>query len=682
MIFPSVNTLLAYLMLIFSRMRLPFLSCLLIVWVSSAFGQNVKTFLDKGDRFFGRGDFKSAMQNYENAERIAPNDAKIKYRMGHVYLSLGNDVKALPYFEESFRIQPNVDPDIDYFLGSALQMNFRFYSAMEHFKKYRQKNKKMADMVDFKIRECQLGDSLLNNPILCAVKVLEWPVNSVYRDYGPALPSDESKLIFTSARDTLKFDKKYGVVFEDVLISHKQGSSWSVPEQISPKINETSHDAVTYLTPDGKTIFLYYEKGNGDLYQSIHDGNDWSEPGSMGPEINTLSAETSGCLSTDGKKFYFTSDRHGGQGGLDIYVAEKLESGAWSNVKNLGPTINTPGNEDAPFIHPDGTLYFSSDGQPGLGDYDIFKSELKEGKWSKPVNLGYPINTPKLENHFFLSVDKKRGYFSSVRHEGVGNSDICEVTFFDPPPKKEVPVVVQKEEPVKETPRKDEFSDAIVSLQKDLGLASKLIGKVIDADNAKPLRAQITLVDNKTNTVKERVYSNDSTGEFSIVIPHGGNYGINTSVDGYLFNSLNFEVPLYSEEQEIETAILMQRVTVGSKAVMKNIFFDVGKAVLKDESISELERILDLLTNNPGVKLQINGHTDNSGNAVTNKALSLKRAETVMGFLVTRGVDHKRLKAVGFGQERPIVSNDDETSGREINRRTEIEVLETEAGKN
>jgi outer membrane protein OmpA-like peptidoglycan-associated protein len=221
-----------------------------------------------------------------------------------------------------------------------------------------------------------------------------------------------------------------------------------------------------------------------------------------------------------------------------------------------------------------------------------------------------------------------------------------------------------------------------VSLQKDLGFASKLVGKVIDADNAKPLRAQITLVDNATNTVKERVYSNDSTGEFNIVIPHGGNYGINTSVDGYLFNSLNFEVPMYSEEQDIETAILMQKVTVGSKAVMKNIFFDVGKADLKNESLSELEHILDLLTNNIGVKLQINGHTDNSGNAASNKTLSLKRAETVVAFLVARGIEPNRLKAVGYGHERPIVSNDDESGGREINRRTEIEVVETEAGKN
>jgi outer membrane protein OmpA-like peptidoglycan-associated protein len=174
------------------------------------------------------------------------------------------------------------------------------------------------------------------------------------------------------------------------------------------------------------------------------------------------------------------------------------------------------------------------------------------------------------------------------------------------------------------------------------------------------------------------VYSNDSTGEFKIVLPHGGNYGINTSVDGYIFNSLNFEVPLYSDFQEIETAILMQKVTAGSKVVMKNIFFDIGKAELKNESRGELEHILDLMENNPGVKLQINGHTDNSGNAQDNKTLSAKRAETVVAFLVARGVDTARLKAVGYGQEKPIVSNDDEHGGRAINRRTEIEVLENQ----
>jgi len=193
-----------------------------------------------------------------------------------------------------------------------------------------------------------------------------------------------------------------------------------------------------------------------------------------------------------------------------------------------------------------------------------------------------------------------------------------------------------------------------------LGFASQLIGKVIDGDDAKVLKAQITLIDNKTNTVLERVYSNDSTGEFKIVLPHGGNYGINTSVDGYIFNSLNFEVPMYSDIKEIETAILMQKVTAGSKVVMKNIFFDIGKTELKNESRGELEHILDLLENNPGVKLQINGHTDNSGNAQTNKVLSTQRAETVVAFLIARGVDPSRLKAVGYGQEKPIVSNDDE----------------------
>ena len=325
-----------------------------VAFVGSA--QTLKSILEKGDKLFSKGDYKSALQIYKSAEKLAPNDPKVKFRIGEAYLSSGAEGKALPYLEEAYRLQPDVDPDIDYFLGLALQSNFHFYKAIEHFKKYKTKNKKLALIADHKIKECRMGDSLMINPVSCVIKVLEWPINSPYQDYGPALPVDESELIFTSARDTSKFDKKNRLIFEDVVLSKRLRGGWSVPEVISPKINDTFHDAATYISPDGKNIFLYYEKGNGDIYNSSFDGNEWSTPVSMGPEINTVSWETSGCLSPDGKKFYFTSDRPGGFGGLDIYVSEKLANGAWGKAVNLGDAINTPGNEDAPFMHQGGTL--------------------------------------------------------------------------------------------------------------------------------------------------------------------------------------------------------------------------------------------------------------------------------------------------------------------------------------
>lgn len=649
-----------------------------------AFAQDakeLKAILDKADKFYEKADYKMALESYYEAEAKSPHDPKIKFKIGQTYLSAGAESKALPFLEEAYRMVPTIDPDIDYYLALALQANSHFNRAIDHFKKFKAKNKKFNTIASHKIQECQLGDSLMRNPVLAVIKVLEWPINSPYQDYGPVLNASEDHLVFTSARDTMQVDKKYRTYFEDILHSTRSGDAWLVPQKLSPNINDQFHDAATYLTPDGKTVFLYYEKGNGDIYQSSFNGGEWSPPVSMGKEINTVSWETSGCLSPDGNRFFFTSDRPGGQGNLDIYVSERLPNGQWGKAINLGPKVNSPGNEDAPFMHPDGTLYFGSDGHVGLGDYDIFKSEFKNGQWSKPLNIGYPINTPKFENYFFLSNDKKRAYFSAMRNEGVGNSDICMVHFLDPPPPPpadEPVVAVAKPDTTKEAEAiGDEFVDSMISFQKDLGFATQLTGRVIDGETAASLRAQIILVDNKTNKVISRVYSDPTTGEFKIIIPHGGNYGINTSVTGYLFNSLNFDVPTFTDYQEIETAILMQRAEIGSKVVLKNIFFNVGKADLKIESIGELESILNLMEKNPGVKLQINGHTDDSGDDATNKALSLKRAQAVEAFLVQRGIDSQRLRSVGYGEERPIVSNDDESGGREINRRTEIEVFET-----
>lgn len=657
----------------------PLLAFLLTVGLL-ANGQN-RSSVDLADKLFAKGEIEKALSLYQQAAESNPNDPKLTFKIGLAHLSGATKFQALPFLEKAYNANPAIDPDINFYLGMAYQLDGKFNHAIKRFDDYRKKNKRMATIASHKIRECQLGDSLMRHPILCTIRVLEWPINSPFQDYGSVLNGDETQLIFTSARDTSNVDFRFkNTYFEDILRSQKMNGNWTVPDKVSSNVNDQYHDAVTYLSPDGKTMLLYYEKGNGDIYHTKFDGRDWSVPVPLPEEINGNSWETSGCLSSDGRMLIFASDRPGGIGDLDLYSCTLLDNGKWSKPVNLGPGVNTKGNEDAPFLHEDGTLYFGSDGHPGMGSTDIFKSVYKDGAWQKAVNMGYPINSSESDNYFVLSQDKKRGYFSSIRNEGVGQADLCEVTFLDPPPvvveAAPEPTPVETSEPQEAKSIQDEFIDAVVSLQHELGIATELIGRVIDEQSAAPLRAQIILVDNRLNKVLERVYTNPATGEFKLIIPHGGNYGVNTSSDGYLFNSLNFEVPTFSEPQQIETAIMMVRPTVGSKVVLKNIFFDSGKSDIKAESYPELDRIYDLLQGSAQLKLQVNGHTDNVGDAAFNRSLSLKRAESVVKFLTAKGVEAGRLRAIGYGEERPLVSNDDEQGGREINRRTEIEVFE------
>ena len=353
--------------------------------------------------------------------------------------------------------------------------------------------------------------------------------------------------------------------------------------------------------------------------------------------------------------------------------------GEWGKAVNLGPVINTPNNEDCPFIHHDGTtLYFSSDGHPRLGNADIFVSQFVNNKWNKPENMGYPLNSWEFDGFFTLSPDKKKGYFSTAKEGGLGDADIYSITFLEPKYKpKPKPVIAKAEEPKAkpEIPKQEEFVDPEIEIHKMAKVVTLLKGKVIDERNAAPLSAVISLVDNVTNKVITKLTSNPTTGEFELTIPHGGNYGVATEKVGYLFNSINFNLPQFAEYQEIDTHIIMVKAEVGSKVVLRNVFFDIGKSDLKQESIAEVENIRELLVNDASLRVQINGHTDNSGNASANKALSLKRASSVVNYLVQHGIAANRVSAKGFGSDRPIVSNDDEEGGRAINRRTEIEIV-------
>lgn len=673
---------------------------LLITFSFSSFAQNL---MDKADRLLTKKDYKSALQTYLS---IGGDDAELNFKIGLCYLYTETKAKAVPYLEKAYNIKPNVDLDIDYYLGLAYQNDHQYARAKKHFEEFKRQNKKLSGITDEKIHQCEIGDSLTRKPVRVVIENMGASVNSNFHEYSPLVTADGNMMIFTSNRSTDDYKIKSGTNFEDIYIVHKNGNTWGTPEKISSKINIKFHDAAASLSADGNTLLLYYEEGSGDIYQSNREGSEWTEPVPLNKNINTpLFWETSACMSADGKRLFFSSNRPGGRGELDIWVSDLDSKGQWGKPVNLGPTINTPGNEDSPFIHPDGvTLYFSSDGHPSMGSSDIYCSEFKDGKWQKPHNLGYPINSIEYDGFFTMSADKKTGYYSAMRPDGLGSADLYKITFLPPLPEEkpvmiastevqpalieeavieENPVVTEtviEEKPVIAEHQKDDFVDPIIQIHKDLKIVTVLKGKVIDESSATPLGATISLVNNQTNQVITKINSNPQTGEFELTIPHGGNYGVATELHGYLFNSINFNLPQFAEYQEIDTHIIMVKAEIGSKVVLKNVFFDIGKADLKIESIAEVENIRELLIANPHLTVQINGHTDNTGNAASNKALSLKRATAVVDYLIQHGISATRLSAKGFGSERPIVSNDDEDEGRAINRRTEIEIIEAKEG--
>jgi outer membrane protein OmpA-like peptidoglycan-associated protein/Tol biopolymer transport system component len=647
---------------------------------TQAFSQDVRELTAQGDKFYSKKQYKKAIDLYLQALNINPDDASLNLQTGLCYLYSETKSKAARYISKAYRLNPNINDEIDYHLGVAFQHTNEFQKAIDHFREFKKKKSQLAAIADKKISECRIADSLSNYELNVVIENAGNAVNTYFHDYSPIISGDGNTLIFTSNRTDDDQEIKDEEYYEDIYITRRNGNAWAAPKKISSRLNHKYNDAAASLSPDGKMLFLYYEEGAGDIYVSRLEGNDWSEPEPLNKNINTsLYWETSASISADGKKLYFASNRPGGIGELDLYVSELDAKGGWGKAVNLGPLINTPEHEDAPFIHPDGvTLYFSSDGHPSLGNSDIFITEFKNGKWQQPQNLGWPINTWEFDGFFTISADKKKGFYSTLKEGGYGEADIYSITFLEPRFKpKPKPVVVQ--EVKKPKPVNTDFVDPSVQQSRDQKIVTILKGKVIDEVTAQPLGAVISLVDNETKKVLSRLTVDSVSGDFELVIPHGGNYGVTTERKGYLFNSINFSLPKFAEFQEIDTHIIMVKAEVGSKSVLKNIFFDVGKSDLKNASISEVEKIQELLVSNPDVKVQINGHTDNTGNAATNKTLSLKRATAVVDYLVNHGVQATRLSAKGYGSDRPIVSNDDEESGRELNRRTEIEI--TQAGK-
>ena len=385
------------------------------------------------------------------------------------------------------------------YLGDVFHTDYQFDRAILVYEKYLAvlsenkniDNPQLAE-VKRKIEMCKAAKVLVANPIEIKLRNLGGMVNSNSGDYSPVLSADQKTLFFTSRRpETVGTQKDAdGNFMEDIYMSPKTKYGWSKAKNIGAPINTEWHEATVGLSPDGQTILIYRDDmGDGNIYTTTLEGDVWSTPIKLNENINSKYWEPSAFISANGNTLYFVSNKPGGYGGRDLYISKRAFDGDWEPAVNMGATINTPYDEDAPFIHPDGvTLSFSSNGHNTMGGFDIFSSFLLANEtWSEPVNVGFPINTTDDDIFYVISPDSKTAYFSSFREGGLGEKDNYMATF---PTRKETPLTLMK-------------------------------GVIIDESGKPAKNARITVTDNETEQVVGVYKANSKTGAF-LLFSHQG----------------------------------------------------------------------------------------------------------------------------------------------------------------
>lgn len=644
--------------------------------------------LKEANRFFKERQYADALDVYLEAGILDKSDYEIAFQTAICHLKSFDKSEALKYLVKIQQAKPDFSPLLTYFLGEAYKYNNlpdesirNYVLCKEIFEKENQDKKitlvndelsvkEFIILLDQRLQEARTGMRFLSDPTNTKVVNLGEIINSEYSDYAPVISADESVLIFTSRRKGTTGgleDLTDGQYYEDIYISQKKKDTWEKPKNLPKGINTKYHEASIALSPNGKQLFIYKDDNGGDIYVADAEGKrNWSEPYKMGGGINTSYHETSISITNDGNTVYFASDRPGGYGGLDIYRCDKKENGNWGEPQNLGGTINTAEDDDAPFIHFDSkTLYFSSKGHQNLGGYDIFYSENLNDQWTKPTNLGFPINTAQDDIHFVLSANYKRGYYATVQKEGFGDKDIYVINMPDYKDVEEIDLQLSiKTVSVGFNPLiTNDPQKAIVIIR----------GVVKDELSEELISAKMSLIDISENMVVDEIKTASPKGIYYTTMNTGKKYLIHVQKEGYLFHSEYFEIPVGVVNSEKVLNIYLKRITV-AKTVDFKALYDYNSATLKTISYPALDNLFSFLITNLDIKGEIAGHTDNIGTEKRNKELSEQRAKSVYDYLVKKGIDKERLTYVGFGPTQPISGNDT-AFGRSLNRRTEFKIL-------
>lgn len=684
----------------------------------------------KAERYFINADFDNAARLYSELSLKEPSNFEYNFRAGISWfysLDSYNKLKALPFLEAANKAMgTDTVPELYYYLGRTYHVSDRFDDAIVSYSQVKRFIETLSgDTVDLNeikhyIAMCNNAKALVREPVNVQIHNLGDNVNSPSMEYAPALPADGSMLVFTSRREGSTGKKKDddGMYFEDIYIAKKNNDSWQPAENAGSNVNTKKHDASIAVSPDGQRLYLYRAH---DVWISKNEKGTWVEPVKLLPDVNSKSYEPSVTLSADESTIYFVSERKGGYGGKDIYKSAKLPDGKWSTAENLGPAINTPHDEDSPFITADGqTLYFASQGHNSMGGYDIFSSKLVNGTWTKPENLGYPINTA-WDDIFYVQADKSTGYYATIKNDTRGDLDIYMISYG----------------------------------KKKKGVKLIFVSKSSASDA--PVRSTITLISDSSRYTTDLV---NGIEHFDSLVP-GRIYTVNVRVQGFKEKSIAFSLPEQEEGAEYYQEVLMEPLkdksgaVAGQKTTFYNAFFDIEEEVKKagvqagneldayssfirkidtnttalnfevitlidrdtgplasgmgNDSLNvsqswegvrdwlhftpllfeyqsaELPRdadewlttVYEYLAANKNVKLEIHGHTDSRGSEQYNMRLSKQRANAVAGWLKQKGIPASRLKVVARGSSLPVAPNtlpdgSDNPAGREKNRRVQL----------
>jgi len=480
---------------------------------------------------------------YKELHSKYPEDSKISYKAGKVSLILKKYDEALTFLTRASQNKPKGVKDLEFWLGQAQHKEGMLDEALVNYEAYRKTLKgkvQTTDIVNDYIYQVSLAKKLISMPVNVTITNMGEAINSEYIESNPSVTADGTTLIFSTCRPEntggLK-DPTFGIYYQDIWMSERDSATgkWMDAELIQGALNSKDHDASPSISADGNIIIIYKSVNGGDLYYSKKRKNgEWREPEAIKGKVNTTYFETSGCITADRKTIFFVSERPGkGQGNGDIWMAKKSGTMEYEEPVNLGPIVNTIDDEVSIFVHPDGkTIFFASNGKNSIGGYDIFKSELADGKWSAPVNLGYPINTLGDEKQFSLTADGKKAYITSQRSDSKGEFDIYEIDLSN--------------YSVPDPNGTNTGSNGITS-----GTISIFKGKVLDAKEGTPVDAVVKIADEQGHLIEELETS--ESGDFLIVLDAGKTYTVSVNVSGY--NGYEEKITLNKTPGKTETIV-------------------------------------------------------------------------------------------------------------------------------